>query len=367
LHNLKEYPDLLTALITNVDIVLLHWYNNPVLYEFLILNILPPCRLVIWAHANNLYPPYVIPERLVDMCDRFIFTSPVSYQAKEYQQLSDKQKEKFDVIWSVADMEKFYAVKKVPHEKFNIGYAGTIDFNSKLHPDFVDLCAAIDIPNVHFIVCSSGPDLDKLKQQVADKSLIDKFTFTGRVDDLAPWFAQMDVFGYPLYEKHYGTCEQVLGEAMAAGIVPVVLDNEPEKFIDSIITAYAYYPKKIEDLYKYRDELDNYSQMAKESAHEIYDTDKMLSAWTQEFTELMWIGKSRKSWFGKRTGSFLLLESLGQYAKAFRDNDRFGIIEILRKNRQWASESKGSIKQYANTFPEDEMLKEWHEILKEIK
>lgn len=40
-----------------------------------------------------------------------------------------------------------------------------------------------------------------------------------------------DVFAYPLNPNHYGTAEQVLQEAMAAGIVPLVMNNPAEKFL----------------------------------------------------------------------------------------------------------------------------------------
>ena len=373
-HNLRQWPEKLDYLIKCNDIVLLHWYNNPVLYEFLCLHDIPECRLVVWSHSNCLNPPYVIPERLVDMCDRFIFTSPVSYQAKEYKELSDEQKEKFDVIWSVEDLESFYNIKKTSHETFNVGYVGTIDFNSKIHPDFVSICAAIDIPNVKFIVCGGGPDIETLKAQVKEAGLTDKFVITGQVsqDELLQYYAQMDVFGYPLYEKHIGTCEQVIGEAMAAGVVPVVLDNAPEREIINFygsgeITAYAYYPKKIEDFYNNLELLKQFSNNAQETASMIYDTDEMISLWQQEFTELMWINKSKKSWYGNNVGSYLFKESLGKYAKPFENDDRTGIVELLRKSRQWKSESKGSIKQYAKCYPEDKQLKEWENILNDAK
>lgn len=365
-HGLRNWPEKLNYLIKCNDIVLLHWYNNPLLYEFLCLQNIPECRLVIWSHSNCLNPPYVIPERLVDMCDRFIFTSPVSYQAKEYQELSDKQKQKFGVIWSVSDLTKFYNIKKVLHgDTFNVGYCGTIDFNSKIHPDFVSLCADIDIPNVKFIVCGGGPDLELLKEQIQEKGLTDKFVITGQLnqDELLQWYAQMDVFGYPLYEKHIGTCEQVIGEAMATGVVPVVLDNEPEKFIvdnwrTGIRSTEEKYAESIKWIYLHKDNL----FLHKESVKAIYNTESMLSAWQQEFTELMWINKSKKSWYGNNIGSYLFKESLGKYAKPFNDDDRIGIVALLRRSRQWASVSKGSIKQYAKCYPEDKKLKEWEKI-----
>jgi|WetSurMetagenome_2_1015567.scaffolds.fasta_scaffold00534_19 L-malate glycosyltransferase len=372
IHDLRNDPEKLKELIEKNDIVVLHWYNNPLLYEFLVMQSIPPCRLIVWAHANNLYPPYVITEKLVEMSDRFIFTSIVSHQAKEYQELSIKQKNKFGVIWSVANILKFYNLKKEPHDTFNIGYAGTIDFNSKLHPDYVEMCSKINIPNVKFIFCSSGPDLNTVKQQVKNKGLWEKFIFTDRVNDLSPWFSQMDVFGYPLYEKHYGTCEQVLGEAMAAGVVPVVLNNSSEYFIvtnffNGIITSKEKYHCEIEYLYNNPDILNFMSINAKNRADELYNTKIVTTQWEQEFKNILNINKNKKLWHNTSMGSVLFKQSLGKYAFIFEQNNKKEIIKLFKSNRQWFSKSKGSIIQYSELYPDDVKLREWKNILEQIE
>lgn len=367
--NLKNDYPLLNAMVMQSDIVILHWVNNVLLYDLLIRNGLPECRLLIWAHANNLYSPYVIPPKLIDICDRFILTSGVTYESLYFEELTREQKDKFDIIWSVADMSDFKRIKKIEHQGFNIGYAGTIDFNSKLHPDFVDLCAGVNIPDIKFIVCSGGPDLEKLKHQVHDKGLADKFIFTGRVEDLTKWFAQMDVFGYPLYEKHYGTCEQVLGEAMAAGLVPIVLDNPPERYIiknneNGIITDIEHYARKIEQLYEYKSLRDTLSIKAKHSAEEIYNTKQMIKKWNFKFVDSMHTNKKERKW--PWTGAEIFKESLGKYSRPFEKNI-MDIVEVYRENRQWKSASKGSIYQYSDHYPEDDNLKAWRKIADESK
>jgi L-malate glycosyltransferase len=374
-HDLRNWPEKLDYLIKCNDVIVLHWYNNPVLYEFLCLHQMPECRLMVWAHSNCLNPPYVIPENLVNMCDRFIFTSPVSYHAKEYLELSDEQKNKFGVIWSVSDLTKFYNIKKVKHETFNVGYVGTIDLNSKMHHDFVSMCRSIDIADIKFIVCGGGPDLELLKSQVKAAGLAEKFTITGQIsqDELLGYYAQMDVFGYPLYEKHIGTCEQVLGEAMAAGVVPVVLDNAPEHFIiDNDVNGvichgiepYMSIIKELHNTPYWKLELQNGLYPC---SHMRYSTHQMIFEWDAEISIVAMYPKSKKSWYGNNVGSYLFKESIGKYAKSFANDDRTGIVELLRHTRQWKSASKGSIKQYAKCFPEDKNLKEWEGIAGEIK
>ena len=103
---LKIYSDvykkreLLNDWIRNADIVLLHWWNHPLLFDIMVNYDFPESRLIIWNHVSALHPPYIHSGKLIDFSDSFVFTSPVSYEAKEIQELPDALKEKLDVVWS---------------------------------------------------------------------------------------------------------------------------------------------------------------------------------------------------------------------------------------------------------------------------
>jgi hypothetical protein len=60
-------------------------------------------------------------------------------------------------------------------------------------------------------------------------------------------------------------------------------------------------------------------------------------------------------------GSIIFLESLGQAAKPFREyvEAANNIRKLFRENPQWASENKGSVRQYQRYFPDDPYLREW--------
>jgi len=369
IYDLKNDYNLLNYYVEKSEIVILHWYNHPTYYDLLLNNSLPDCRLIVWGVANNLYAPYSIPENIVNMCDRFILSSKASYQAEDYIKLSVKQKEKFGYIWCSADMLKYQSTVKQEHDTFNIGYAGTIDFNSKLHPDFVEVCSQINIPNVKFIICSSGPDLEKVKEQARQKGLQDRFIFTGRVEDLSEPLSQMNVFLYLLYEKHYGTSEQVVGEAMSCGCIPVVLDNLPEKCIvidnvNGIVSNIKSVSKRIEELYGDKELQNKLSANAKTSAKELYDTQIMLDKWNEEFHNIMKIEKSKKHW--TFSGAEIFKASLGDCRKVFDRNDRQAIKELFKSNKQWFSVTKASIFHYNDYYPNDSLLQEWKAIAEEI-
>jgi glycosyltransferase involved in cell wall biosynthesis len=205
-------------IVPDYDIVICHVWNHPALWDFISNTPLPPCRLIGWSHMAGLKPPYILFEKLINYFDEFIYTSPVSNRCgieKPY-------------IWSCCDIDEFLSIEKRDHTGFNIGYIGTVDF-CKMHPDFIQICSMI--PEGHFTVIGGGSDLQTVKDQAEALGISHRFTFTGQIQDIKPYLSEMDVFLYPLSPNHYGTCEQILGEVMAAGIPCVTLNNPAENFI----------------------------------------------------------------------------------------------------------------------------------------
>jgi len=216
--------------------------------------------VVAWAHKN-----YPVPQRYLDYPDLFIDTSPIQGHGRH--------------IWSTGGISRFLEIKPKAHKGFNVGYVGEISYKGKMHPDIFDMCNAIDIPDVHFTFVGEN------KTAMTSG---DKFTFTGKVDDVAPYLAEMDVFGYPLRPDHYGTCEQVLGEAMAAGVVPVVMDNpcekmivlegakSPEEYVGTVLSLYA------QDMRRGK-----LSFACRFRADYLYSVDRMVREWNKVFDEMM--------------------------------------------------------------------------------
>lgn len=245
---------------SQADIVVVnYWKNNAYLLKFLSYK-LPPCRMVAWHHMYA-----EIPQIERDLFNEWIETSPLLGRRS---------------IWSTGDIKPFLDVKPQSHKRFNVGYVGTVDYR-KLHADFLDMCNAVDIPNVMFIVVGEnniGGKTDK------------RFWFTGKVNDVRPFLAVMDIFAYPLRSDHYGTCEQVLGEAMATGLPCVVMDNPTERYICEntgfIANSPENYIKLIETLYN-NPVSDGTKSFIRKYGTERYDTHKMISDWNQVFEEMM--------------------------------------------------------------------------------
>ncbi|RPH75716.1 glycosyltransferase [bacterium] len=256
------------------DIVLCHFWDHPTLAE-LFSRELPPCRLVFWLHKNTLEAMTLPVEP-----DWVIKTSPVQGAGK--------------YIWSTGDMARFFEIQPKPHKGFNVGYCGTIDYK-KIHPNFIKMCREIikKIPDVHFTFMGDASQeilLSLFQPPPLPPFPLSgqHFTFTGKVDDIAPYLAEMDVFGYPLRSDNYGTCEQVLGEAMCAGVVPVVMSNMAEMLIvQAGATSPSAYVDTVKALYDFPEQRKLLSDTCRRFAKSLYSIDTMIYQWDEVFESMM--------------------------------------------------------------------------------
>ena len=358
----------LIELIKYSDITIIHFWNHPLLYEFLLKNALPECRLVFWAHVSGFNPPQVFPKKIIDMADKFIFTTPISYNVREVKMYPDKNK--FDSILSTSGVEKFFNLPKKPHKGFNAGYIGTVDY-AKMHKDFLKIVKNTNIPDIKFIVVG-GDKQDELKQEAQKLKILDKMIITGKVSDIKPYLEEFDIFSYPLNPKHYGTAEQVLQEAMAAGVVPIVLNNPSECYLvrhsktGLIANNIAEFCKYIRLLYCKPDLKIKLADNCKKYAKENFSISKLSEQWNTIFYKLKQNFPTPKQYSKKTDYSphEIFLESLGCYKEPFvlylQNKNTLQLSQLLNKS-QWKSESKGTPKQYLK-FMKDETLERIYNI-----
>ena len=373
-ENMHRDSRLLTW-IEESDVVVIHFWNHPLLFDFLINTRLPRSRICFWAHISGLNAPYVFSEKLISFSDRFVFSSPISYRAEEVRRLPKILTEKLRTIWTTGDIEEYTRISRIEHDTFNVGCVGTLDY-SKLHPNFVDMCSKIAslCEKVRFIVCGGGCDAKKIEQQVRERKLENRFLFTGVIKDVRSYLAIIDVFGYPLNPKHFGTCEQVLGEAMAAGIIPIVMKNPAEEYIlfetlkQFTCNSEEEYIDLISSLYHRKERLDIVSLIQQRST-ELYDIRNMINSWAIVFRDLMREEKDERIWpvldeNTKKQGYRVFIESLGDYGKVLEKGSIDEISDLFNSNEQWKSKSKGSVLQYLEIFPEDEQLQKWANLVR---
>lgn len=334
--------------ILEADIIILHFWNHPLLYNFIVRHTLPASRIIIWSHISGAEVPNIITDKISAYGDIFVFTTPISNEiiSKKYP---------VRVILSTGGVEHVANILHEKHEGFIVGYIGTVDY-VKMHPQYIEIHKKISATK--FLIV--GGDNEKIISQSADN----RFHFTGKVDDIKPYLAQMDIFGYLLNPKHYGTAEQVLQEAMAAGVVPVVLNNPCEEslikhnktgLVARNLDEYCEYVLLLQGNISLRNKL---ARQAQEFAKENFSLDKLTSEWNELFDEVIHLPKSIRAWQIHKSNISaydIFLESIGEHANDFL----FGTEDELRKilsESNWQSETKGTPKHYYHFFENDKDL-----------
>ena len=221
----KSDFEIFFTLVKKSDIVLVHWWNHPLLMHLLFQG-LPSSRLALWSHVNGFAAPQSFFPELFKVSDRFVFATKASWQSPVVQGLPPEITRKLRVIRSCAGIPAGAVKPFIKNGPFQFGYVGTVE-TAKMHPDFLELCAAAKIPSR--CIVAGGPAHEELRSQADHLGIGNRFDILGPVADPMPYFRRLHALAYPLSPAHYGSGEQVLIEAMAYGAVPVVFDNPPEK------------------------------------------------------------------------------------------------------------------------------------------
>lgn len=339
-------------LINSVDIVQLEWWHHPLTMKFMIEKLQNiPVRLFVWAHISGCTYP-IIPANLIDYADIFAFTSEYSFEnptwtSQERNYIMTKAK----VVVSSA-IDETIKVKKKPHNNFNVGYIGFLSYE-KTHPKFKDYCeSTVNISNInHIIVGDIEYGKDLVEDMKKSKTLKDKFTFTGHTNDIKKYLAEFDVFGYPLNPTHYGTAENVLLEAMGAGIVPVVLNQCTEKYLVKhmqtgiLVNSIDEYGQAIEWLYKNKDTRIEIGKKASKYVLNNYNIRNTIKNLNEIYDELLHKNKSIhkvEDIFGKTPYDWFKACHVGNL------NNLEGCA---------IAETKGSAKHYLKYFDDDNLRK----------
>src|SRR5919202_2837360 len=381
----------------NADIVHLHFWNNPQMYEFLHSE-LPAMRLLIWFHVAGDKPPQIITKELVDYSDFALACSPYTYEHPVFQNLSAEVRlKKTGMVYGAADFERVSDIQPRHHDTFNVGYIGHISF-AKMHPNYVPMSAQIDIPNVRFIVCGGGIQ-DYLQQQAQELGVAEQFDFRGHVEDIKSVIELLDVYGYPLCEDTYAASELNLQEVMYAGIPPVVFPYGGVKrlvinnYTGLIVHSELEYKQAIEYLYHHPEERRRLSRNAKEYAQQIFGAENAAKQLNPIYERLIEWPKRRREWGidadlmllyqpvslqdltgqpEELSGAKLFAKSLGDTAPEFTVSlTSQNIQQLFEAERKIAASSillsmgEGGILQYRDYYQNDGYLRLWSGLVRQ--
>ena len=226
-ENLFRHTAQLTRLIDSADVVLVHYWNHPLLAVFLSQYRFPPSKLVFWAHTSGLHEPNILPTYLYEVGNKVVYSSSISLSLPEVA--SPNFRSKVCVVRSARDISQFLAIpssKSKFTSKMRALYIGTVS-KQKMHPESAYIFKNIAARGITIDIIGEPSDQD-LVRSLKDVSRV---TFHGFHSDIRPFLSQADCFIYPLNSCHYGTGELALVEAMASGLPCICMDNPAERSI----------------------------------------------------------------------------------------------------------------------------------------
>lgn len=367
------------------DVVVVSWWNHPVMARFLAHFPPGPAARVLWCHANGIYYP-VLPFRLVDAFDRVLFTTPYSFQNPAW---SEAERQAVRGAASVVYGMGQFRPADLPHKQyarsggpFVVGYVGTLNFG-KIHPEFVSYCRAAceRIPEVRFVLV--GDRDPGLEQAVREAGLLRHFVFTGFVQDIPARMLDFDVFGYLLNPTHYGTTENALLEAMACGLPVVALRQNVEQFMvppegGFLVDGPWEYAERLSYLFHHPEVCAEMGRAARDHVISTYDAARNAAEFRRTCLSAagstarkkgpVALGRTPWEWFlaclnAEDRARFQAVEqALSSSTPAGREQAATllrGCPPIFRERR------KSSLLHFADTYPEDAILKSIAQIMRQ--
>jgi len=350
----------INQLIDRADILQVEWWNHPLISDFIFNNSGSfTGRLAVWFHQSGLFTPK-LPDLLLKHSDALIFTSRCSLEAQNILQQPPEIQMKFHVISSACGIET------IDGRSLNLrptgalkraSYAGTLNF-SKLHPQFGYWIGTCHNTFKHIDIYGDQVNIDYISSGI-NKSGGKVFPkFHGFVKNIHKALAGSDVFIYLLNPIHYGTAENVLIEAMAVGVLPIVLNNPAETVIirdnynGIVLSHISQLPERLEKVKENPDIVTLLKKNAMQHVREQFTTEKMRKSFDQVYSKLI-SQQPRKinfSCFGLRNPAeqFMLL----QPQEGFFNNGNSNKIDEY-ETYSLVDTTKGSIFHFLKYYPED--------------
>lgn len=365
------------ALMEQADIVHLDWWNSPSMDAFLRSD-LPAARMVASCHIGGHIAPQVITPNLVNFVDHIVACSPVTYDCPAIQSLGTEARlAKASMIYTPAHFKKLQSYTPIPHSGFNVGYVGTVDY-CKMHPNYFSMSAAIQIPDIRFIICGGGEAGVDILYRAKAAGMGERFALLGFVKEVSEVLSLLDVYGYPLCEDNYSACELNLQEVMYCGIPAVVfpyggvskliIDN----FTGLVVKSEIEYRQAIEYLYQHPEERKRLGSNAREYAKQIFSTEPVGRKLNQIYESLLsqpkkthhWGAAGRGSGARPPSGAEAFIESLGSQGGDFLISATGTDLEqVMQAEQRIKSCSRlmfvNGILSYSRHYRGDPLLKLW--------
>ena len=356
-------PSDLAASIDAADMVQLEWWNHPATFEALCSLPEMNMRLLVWSHVSGLHTP-LIPPALLEAAHRFLFTSPCSFNHPTVAALGPQARQRLDVVVSSGGFAGLPGRLGAYSGPLRAGYVGSLNF-SKLHPRYVDYLAAVDLSGFTVSMIGVPENREILSAQCQAAGHPKLLNFVGYRTDMAQALSEINVLVYLLNPKHYGTAENALLEAMAMGVVPVVLDNPAERCIVQhgetglVVQTPEEFATAMHWLYHHTEEREAMGQRAAQSVRDRFSAEQTETGLRRQYIRMMDCAKQPmcfKTLFGTDPASWFLAcqENHDIFSgDSFIERGDAGLEPMLYER------SKGSVFHFSRYFPKHRVLKRW--------
>lgn len=388
-----------TSFVRCFDVVIINWWHHPIMFSFLSNLDSVEMRSIIWTHiSGNKYPK--LSKTLIYPFSKVFFTSKMAIDlfnndlsTDQFNLYENMKLDDSNLLYGLGDYSELMNLEKNTHEGYRIGYIGTLSY-VKMHPEYACFSKAAWEDDISFWMAGDKSEFETIQLDFSALGIKDSLIYCGYYSEVQLYFSEIDVLGYILNPQHYGTTENVIIEAMAAGIPVIALDQSVERYIIDhmetgiLINNPAEYSNAVKKLRNDVTLRNTIIENARNKVIQEYGLDKnakkmectiksLLENDKVKFGACKYLGKEPYEWFfkGLDISEKMYRDCMGNFVKdSIVNKDIKAKLYKLLLNKIseldypdiLLHETKSSIQHFRFYYPDDVILKTCQEIIIEI-